>query len=99
MILHIFNFGQVCYLFKYASMLESGGYFFLNGFGISHLNFFPNFFSGLISPYYVETEVEKTLIPDGNLLRNAGFTFSFQLIVLGLLAISAVVSVLYSKYK
>jgi hypothetical protein len=99
LILHTFNFGQVCYLFKYATTLESGGYFFLNGFGVTHLNVFPNFFSSLISPYYVENTVERTLIPDGNLLRNAGYTFSYQIITAVLLVIAAIASIIYSKVK
>jgi hypothetical protein len=52
-ILHTFNFSQVCYLFKYAAPLDNGGYFFLNGFGVAHLSFFPNFFKGIIPEFYL----------------------------------------------
>jgi hypothetical protein len=52
-ILHAFNFAQVCYLFKFTTLLDEGGYFFLNGFGIAHLSFFPNFFKEAIPPFYI----------------------------------------------
>jgi hypothetical protein len=52
-ILHAFNFGQVCYLFIFLSTLEEGGYFFLNGFSITHIGFFPNFFKNFIPDYFV----------------------------------------------
>jgi hypothetical protein len=89
----------VCYLFKYSSSLDEGAYFFLNGFGISHLSFFPNFFSGLIPEFYVETPVEKTLVPDGNLLRNAGSTFSYQIVVIGLFSIGVIASLCLWKAR
>jgi hypothetical protein len=95
-VMHTFNFGQVCYLFKYASKgLDAGAYFFLNGFGIAHLSFFPSFFS--VPNYYIEIPFEKSLLPDGNLIRNAGHTFSHQLIVIGITAVALLASVLYSR--
>ena len=71
----------------------------MNGFGIAHLSFFPNFFSELIPNFYLEVPYEKTLIPDGNLLRNAGNTFSYQLIFAFVLIVAAVISLIYQKQK
>jgi len=39
------------------------------------------------------------LIPDGNLLRNAGYTFSYQIIAALLLGVGAITSIVYSKVK
>jgi hypothetical protein len=96
-ILHSINFAQVCYLFKFTTTLTEGGYFFLNGFGIASLTFFPNFFPP--PDYYVETPMEKSLVPDGNLLRNAGSSMSYQLVVMGVLLVAVVSSFLYQKGK
>lgn len=98
-ILHAFNFAQVCYLFKFTNLLNEGQYFFLNGFGIAHLSFFPNFFKEAIPPFYVENPIENSLIPDGNLLRNSGFTFSFQLLFLVILIISIIISLMCKLAK
>jgi len=91
-IMHTLNFSQVCYLFAFSTSIDQGSYFFLKGFGIAHLSFFPNFFASLISPDYVESTLEKNFIPDANLLRNAGFSFSYQLIVLGIWGLAILIS-------
>jgi hypothetical protein len=61
------------------------------------MSFFPNFFTP--PEYYVETPVEKSLVPDGNLFRNAGSSISFQLIALGVLFVGALVSFIYQRVK
>lgn len=45
----------------------------------------------------MEVPYEKSLVPDGNLLRNAGYTFSYQIIVVGLLAAALIGSLVYSS--
>lgn len=87
----------MCYLFKFATTMSEGGYFFLNGFAISHLAFFPNFFPP--PNYYVEIPVEKSLVPDGNLLRNAGSSLSFQIIVVSAVVVAVCLSLGFQKAK
>ena len=36
--------------------------------------------------------MERSLVPDGNFLRNAGFSISYQLVVLGILILFAIIS-------
>ena len=61
------------------------------------MTFFPNFFTP--PNYYVETPVEKSLVPDGNLFRNAGSSLSFQLVALGVLFAAVLASFIYQKVK
>jgi hypothetical protein len=96
-ILHALNFAQVCFLFKFTAAFSEGGYFFLDGFGIANLTFFPNFFPP--PDYYVETPVEKSLIPDGNLFRNAGCSLSFQIVALGILLVAVLTSLAVQHKK
>ena len=77
--------------------MSEGGYFFLNGFAISHLTFFPNFFPP--PNYYVEIPVEKSLVPDGNLLRNAGSSLSFQIIVISATILAVCISLGVQKAR
>lgn len=44
LILHMLNFIQVVYLFKFTSLHSEGFYHFANGFGYMHYLWFPNFF-------------------------------------------------------
>lgn len=92
MVLHMVNFTQVVYLFKYVHVHSDGMYHFLNGFGFMHILFFPNFFWNSIPKNYMEYPAEKSLIPDGNFVRNAGSSLSFLVIVLITLAIATAVS-------
>jgi hypothetical protein len=64
------------------------------------LSFFPNFFAGLVPSDYVETTNKKSLVPDSNLIRNSGFVFSYQLIIIGCLLAGFLVSFgWWKKYK
>lgn len=53
-ILHMLNFIQVVYLFKYTQLHTEGMYHFLNGFGYMHILMFPNFFYASIPSGYAE---------------------------------------------
>jgi len=56
------------------------------------LSFFPNFFSSLVPSDYVEITNQQSLVPDANLIRNAGFIFSYQIIIIGCLLAGILVS-------
>lgn len=64
-----------------------------------HYLFFPNFFYSTIPNGYVEYPAERSLIPDGNFIRNAGSSISFLIIVFVLVLIASCVSLLLYKYK
>lgn len=98
-ILHMLNFIQVVYLFKYTQLHTEGMYHFLNGFGFMHFLMFPNFFYAAIPSGYAEYPAEKSLIPDGNFIRNAGSSISFLLIVLLIMSIASIVSYAIFKAK
>jgi len=98
LILHFINFAQVTYLFKYLKLDDNGLYGFLEGFGYSMLNFFPNFFAKTVPQDYAEITNKGSLVPDANLIRNAGFVFSYQLIVLLCLGIGSVISYVWWKH-
>lgn len=53
-ILHMLNFIQAVYLFKYTQLHTEGMYHFLNGFGFMHFLMFPNFFYAAIPSGYAE---------------------------------------------
>ena len=91
------NFIQVVYLFKFTQLHHEGMYHFLNGFGFMHFLMFPNFFYSAIPSGFIEYPVEKSLIPDGNFVRNAGSSISFCLIALLVTGIASIVS--YAVYK
>lgn len=61
---------------------------FYKGFRFCHFSWWFNMFAGTLPPDYVEPYQPATLIPDGNLTRNAGFTFSFWIILILLLGIA-----------
>jgi len=96
-ILHMLNFIQVVYLFKFTRLHTEGMYHFLNGFGFMHFLMFPNFFYGTIPPNYVEYPAEKSLIPDGNFLRSAGSSISLLIIALAIMTIASIIS--FAVYK
>ena len=91
------NFIQVAYLFKFTQLHQEGMYHFLNGFGFMHFLWFPNFFYSTIPTGFIEYPVEKSLIPDGNFIRNAGSSISFCLVVLVVTGLASVVS--YAVYR
>jgi hypothetical protein len=97
LLLHFINFAQVAHLFKYIKLDENGFYGFLEGFGYSMFSFFPNFFVKTIPQDYVEITNKSSLIPDANLIRNAGFVFSYQLIVLVLVGLASLASFVWWK--
>lgn len=97
LILHMLNFIQVVYLFKYTHVHREGMYHFLNGFGFMHVLWFPNFFYGTIPEDYSEYPAEQSLIPDGNFIRNAGSSLSFLLIVVIIMMVACAVS--YGIYR
>lgn len=74
-------------------------YNFLEGFGFANLNFLPSFFNGAIPKDYVEYPAERSLTPDGNLIRNAGFSLSFIIIVIGLIVLAFIVSYAIHKIR
>lgn len=96
-VMHTFNFGQVCYLLqvRLQGAKTRGPTSFSTGLGLRIFSFFPSFFS--VPNYYIEIPFEKSLLPDGNLIRNAGHTFLHQLIVIGITAVALLASVLYSR--
>ena len=98
-ILHMLNFIQVVYLFKFTNVHADGMYHFLNGFGFMHFLFFPNFFYGTIPTDYYEYPAESSLIPDGNFIRGAGSSISFMLIVLVVMIIAVIVSYLIYRKR
>lgn len=61
------------------------------------MGFFSNFFASLIPEYYVEYPVQKSLVPDGNLIRNAGNSLSYQLVVIGAFLLAIIVSFAVQK--
>lgn len=96
-ILHMLNFIQVVYLFKYTRLQEEGMYHFLNGFGFMHFLMFPNFFYSTIPSGFVEYPAEKCLIPDGNFVRNAGSSISLCLVAMAVTGIASIIS--YVVYR
>jgi hypothetical protein len=96
-LLHFINFAQVVYLFKYIKLDENGFYGFLEGFGYAMFSFFPNFFLKTIPQDYAEITNKSSLIPDANLIRNVGFVFSFQMIVIFLVGLGSLASYVWWK--
>ena len=96
-ILHMLNFIQVVYLFKFTHLHSAGMYHFLNGFGFMHILFWPNFFYGTIPSGYAEYPAESSLIPDANFFRNAGSSISFLLVMILVTIIGVIVS--YAVFK
>lgn len=74
-------------------------YSFLQGFRFSHFSFFWNAFSSLIPPDYTETNHPESLVPDGNLLRQAGFSLTLQLFLLLFFGLALMVSYIVFCYK
>ena len=85
------------YLFKYVNIHQNGLYGFFSGFGWSMLSFFPNFWSSKVPASYVEVTNYPSLVPDANLVRNGGFIYSFEVILIGLMIVCF--SVAYYLYK
>lgn len=61
-------------------------------------SFFPNFFAKTVPFDYAEITNKSSLIPDANLIRNVGFVYSYQLIVLFLTGVGSVLSYVLYKY-
>ena len=93
------NFIQVVYLFKFTQLYPEGMYHFLNGFGYMHFLMFPNFFYSTIPSSYIEYPHEKSLMPDGNFIRNAGSSISLLLIAIALTITASIISYTIFKAK
>lgn len=53
----------------------------------------------MIPEDYIEYPAERSLVPDGNLIRNTGFCFSFIIIMIGLITIGFAISYVIYKIK
>lgn len=92
LVLHSLHFCQMVAMFYTVYRSPDGRlYNFLKGFRFSHFSWWFTMFSHTLPTGYVEPYQPATLIPDGNIVRNAGFSFSLWIILVAVAVIALVV--------
>jgi hypothetical protein len=89
--MHSLNFCQMVGAFRNVYFPDILLYNFYQGFRFSQFSFFFNIFKHTLPQDYIEPNQPDTLIPDGNLSRNAGFSLTLWIVLIALLIIGIVV--------